>query len=1008
MKKQRSHIYRGLASIFLALLVIFGLVSQVANSWSGKVNELLGISDNTMTRSGNPADYRFTSDYASGSDLINAEIALNTRMEAEGAVTLKGMPAVAGRKVTLFGMRSGAKMQFGGSMGELVDSSNVVTLADALTANGFDVNPAMVEFIKRMETDYAPSRSSGGNIIFDYEDQGSKINEIPVSEYKTSDIGEYTDAAILVFGRDAGESACFYPGPNGMEEPAEFTGSPTGNIFSLTNEERGLVNFVKQQGFGKIVVLLNSGTSMEIEELKADSAVDCLMWIGNPGAYGTYGIAKLLSGELLPSGHLPDTFAVNSAKSAAAQNLGVYTFTNYPDIDTTNNNGLRSSWYLVEAEGIYTGYKYYETRYYDCIMGQGNAAYAAHNETAGGGTVWNYDNEVSYTFGYGMEGSTFSEEITESKIDWSGAEESTVTVKVTNTGDAAAKHAVQLYVSLPYTDEDRKNGLEKSAIQLIGYGKTGEAKEKTFADYVLLAPGESEDITIRFNAQDIYSYDKAFIHDGFQGAYVLSAGDYYFATGNGAHEAVNAVLNAQRGSTLETTGACLVQTLADEMHIIESHGVTIQNRMTDAELNTWNTNLTVTYLSRSDWAGTFPVSMDGLTATDAMITYLRNATYDAAAERAHYDGATVFTYGVDNGIKAVDLAGLSYDDPKYELALQELTLQDLANQYIAYLEELRTLAVPKESPADSPLGLIAKIGQRTAGTIFEVSSDDPAFGHMTNVYVGGPVVAATFSPLLQSEEGRLIANDALWSGYNDWYGPGMNLHRTPYNLRNIAYYSEDAVLTGMTGTYVHTAAYKLGLVTATKHFAFNDQETNRDGIAVFMSEQAARENELRGFQIAIRSDSVKGMMSAFNRVGCTHIAAHRGVMNGILRGEWGWNGYLMTDSVKSSAYFLPRECIMAGNDMMLGGSNNGSIWKWSADALADDPVLQSAVRESYHRKLYTFANSSLLNGMTNDSGSSGAVVWWVLTLRIIMGVMFVGLIAFTTLSIMAYRKERRQ
>lgn len=1007
--KRRSHKFRGAASIFLALLVIFGIVSQIANAWSGKVNELLGITDDTMTRSSDPADYRFISDYANGSELIDAEIALNTRIEAEGAVTLKGQPTVEGTKVTLFGMRSGAKMQFGGSMGELVDASNTVPLADAMAANGFEVNPRMVQFIADMEASYAPTKSSGGNIIFDYVGQGSTVGEIPVNNYNADDIGDYKDAAIVVFGRDAGESACFYPGANGIANPAEFTDSPTGNIFSLTNDERDLIDFVKQQGFGKIVVLLNSSTSMEIEELKADSAIDCIMWIGNPGAYGTYGVAKLLSGELLPSGHLPDTFAVNSAKSPAAQNLGVYTFSNYPEIETTGNNALRNSWYLVEAEGIYTGYKYYETRYYDAVMGQGNASTAAHDETAFGGSVWNYDDEVSYTFGYGVEGSSFSEEIMATNIDWTGETDSTVTVKVTNTGDAAAKHSVQLYVSVPYTDYDRESGLEKSAIQLVGYAKTGEAKESTFADYVLLKPGESEDVTITFNAQDIYSYDTKHDHDGYEGAYLLEAGDYYFATGNGAHEAVNAVLNAQRGdAALPTTGACRVERVDSDLTITERNGVTIQNRMGDADLNAWNAGTTVTYLTRNDWAGTFPTSVEGVMATEDMIAYLRNATYDAAQERMHYDGPTAFTYGADNGVKAVDLIGLDYDDPAYELALQELTLQDFTNQYLAYLEEMQTLAMPKESPADSPLGLIAKIGQRTAGTIYEVAADDPAYGHMTNVYTGGPVVAATFSPLLQSEEGRMIANDALWAGYTDWFGPGMNLHRTPYNLRNICYYSEDPVLTGMAGTYVHTAAYRLGLVTATKHFAFNDQETNRDGIAVFMNEQAARENELRGFQIAIRKDSIKGIMSAFNRVGCTHIAAHRGVMNGILRGEWGWNGYMMTDSVKSSAYFLPRECIMAGNDMMLGGSNNGSVWNWSAETLQEDPVLQNAVRESYHRKLYMLVNSALLNGMTSDSGASGAVVWWVLMLQIIMGLNLVGLVVFAVLSIMSYRKERRQ
>ncbi|MDE6590698.1 MAG: glycoside hydrolase family 3 C-terminal domain-containing protein, partial [Oscillospiraceae bacterium] len=379
--KTRSHVFRGIAGIFLALLVMLQIAAQVANSWAGKVNELLGVSDSTIERSADPEDYRYLSDFQTPSDLIQAEIGLNTRLAAEGSVVLKGAPAISGTQVTLFGMRSGEKMQFGGSMGELVDASNVVALADAMADNGFSVNPDMVQFYKSLAGDYAPVRSPGGNIVSSYEDEGATVGEVPVSEYNPADIGGYTDAAVIVLGRDAGESSCFYPGANGIGTPAEFTNSPTGNILSLSNDERDLINYVKGQGFGKIVVLLNSSTSMEIEELKRDSAIDCIMWIGNPGAYGTYGIAKLLSGEVLPSGHLPDTFAVNSALSPAAQNFGIYTFSNTDAIETTSNHALRAEWYLVEAEGIYTGYKYYETRFFDSVVGQGNASVALQGET---------------------------------------------------------------------------------------------------------------------------------------------------------------------------------------------------------------------------------------------------------------------------------------------------------------------------------------------------------------------------------------------------------------------------------------------------------------------------------------------------------------------------------------------------------------------------------------------------------------------------------------------------
>ncbi|MBQ4426430.1 MAG: hypothetical protein II881_01580 [Oscillospiraceae bacterium] len=257
---KRSHVFRGFAGIFLALLVMFSIVFGVANAWAGKVNELLGTETATITRSLDPDDYFFKSDFASGSELIAAEIAYSTRLAAEGSVALKGEPAISGTRVTLFGMRSGAKMQFGGSMGELIDAGNVVTLGEALTDRGFAVNPEMTQFYKDMEADYSPVKSSGGNVVFDYEEQGSEINEVPASLLDAGKIGDYTDAAIIVLGRDAGESACFYPGAKGMLKPEEFTQSPTGNIFSLSNEECDLVNWVEAQGFGKVVVLLNSGT----------------------------------------------------------------------------------------------------------------------------------------------------------------------------------------------------------------------------------------------------------------------------------------------------------------------------------------------------------------------------------------------------------------------------------------------------------------------------------------------------------------------------------------------------------------------------------------------------------------------------------------------------------------------------------------------------------------------------------------------------------------------------
>lgn len=1006
----KKHTYRGLASVFLAVLVIFGLLSNIANSWSGKVNELLGVSDAAFPRSDDPDDYAYRSDFENGSELIDAEIALNTRIEAEGAVALKGQPKIGGTKVTLFGMRSGADMQFGGSMGSLIENSQVVTLDKALEEHGFSVNPDMVKFYEDMDESYAPKKSEGGNVID--EAKGSTIGEVPQSEYSavnTDSMKEFSDAAIIVLGRDAGESACFFPGEEGMEDPDEFKNSVTGNILGLTDDERDMVRYAESQGFKKIVVLINSAVPMELDELKKDENIDSILWIGNLGAYGTYGIAQLLAGEVLPSGHLTDTYAVNNAKSPAAQNYGIFLFDNEDAIETTNNNALRASWYLVEEEGIYTGYKYYETRYADAVLGRGNASTATAAETSDGSSVWDYDHEVSWSFGYGIEGSTFSEEITDMDIDWSGEKDSTVKVKVTNTGDQAAKHAVQLYVSVPYTDEDAQRSLEKSAIQLAGYAKTGETDEKTYDDVVLLEPGKSEEVTVTFNAADLYSYDRTFEHDGVTGAYTLEAGDYVFATGNGAHDALNAVLKAQypdqAAAVDDPTGATAVETVGETLTITESNGTVIQNELTDGDLNQYGANKSAEYLSRSDWTGTFPQAVTGLQATDEMITLLRNESYDQDEENAAYDGEKSFKENAKNGSEALNLAGLDYDDPKFEEVIDNVPLEDLVNSYISYLEAVPEIGMPKELRADSPLGLIGKIGQYTQGSIYEVAEDDPAYGHFTDVYAGEPVIASTFSHLLASEEGRLIGNDSLWTGYNAWYAPGLNLHRTPYNGRNVEYYSEDAVLTGHMATDVLLGVKKYGLVVNSKHFAFNDQEVNRDGIAVFLNEQAGRENELRGFQIAFRNKGLTGIMTAFNRLGCTHVSADRNLMNGIVRGEWGFQGQIITDAVKSAQYFLPREDLMAGNNEMLGGSNNGEVWNINADAVKADPVIWNGIREAYHHKLYTYVNSNLLNGVKEGSNVAGKIPFWVVILQVLMGIGFAGFVWCLFRYVQAMRRE---
>ena len=993
-RKSKTRIFRGLTSVFAALMVLTGSIRTVAFNWEDKVNELLGISSEGVERSMDPEDYQYPSDFATAEELVNAEIGVASRIQAEGTVLLKGTAEAGGMNVTLFGMRS-SLMQYGGTMGGRIADAQCVSLADALSGAGFSVNPVMQQFYQDKTADYQPGKAAGATNV--NVNTGASVNEVPVSEYtqaQADSYAEYKDAAIIVLGRDSSEGSDYYPGAEGLADPDEFSQSPTGNILGLSDDERDLISYVADQGFGKVIVLINSSSAMELEELDQNEDVDTILWIGNPGCYGTYGIAQILSGEVIPSGHLADTYAVNSALSPAAANFGAYTFANADQIDSETNT-LRAKWYLTELEGIYTGYKYYETRYYDAITGQGNASVAANGETADGSDTWNYENEVTYPFGYGIEGSEFTEEITGINVDWSGEEDSTVTVNVTNTGNTAAKHVVQLYVSQPYTDYDRKNGVEKSAVQLVGYAKTGESSEQDYTQTVLLEPEASEEVTITFNTSDFRTYDDTYSHDDVTGAYILEAGEYVFATGNGAHDAVQSVLKYQHPELMQEispSGVSLAVQLDEDLAFTESNDTLIQNRLDSADLNNWNCGTEVQYLTRNDWAGTFPKTTETVTATEEMITLLKNITYDPEEANAQYEGEASWEYSQDLGVSAVQLAGLDYDDPLYEDLMKEVSLQDMLNQYTANEETLESIGLPRVNGADSPLGIIGVLGKMTQGTIYELEESDPYYGYQTNVYESEVVVASTYSHLLASEQGRIIGNDSIWTLITQWNAPGLNLHRSPYNARNYEYYSEDPVLTGRMGADLVTAVQKCGVQATAKHFAFNDQETNRDGLAVFLDEQAARENELRGFQITIEDGNLMNLMSAFNRIGLTHCGAAQELMNGILRGEWGYNGRLLTDSVKSAQYFRPSECLMAGNDQMLGGGNSSQAWDYSVEVFETDPALQNQLREAYHRYLYTAVNSNRMNGITEESAVADVYTGWQWALTIAWGTL-IGLTA---------------
>jgi beta-glucosidase len=1019
-----NHFYfhRGMSNVFIALLTLFVCVYTVSIPWRSTIDSAFGVESNEITLSDNVDDYKYKSRFKTATESIESQKELAKRIQQEGTVLLKGDPdelKVNGDMgVTLFGMRS-YMTQFGSSIGSTVSKKEdqLVSLSDALTDRGFSVNQTTQSLYKGLVKQYVPTRADSGNNAT--TEIGAVINEVPQSEYNAIDNSDYVgfqDAAIIVLGRDAGESSSFYPGKSGIGNPEEFSTSETGNILGLSDDEKELVEYVKTQGFNKIIVLLNSVVTMEIEELKNDTEIDSILWIGTPGTYGFYGVADILKGTVLPSGHLSNTYAVNTAKSPAAQNYGVYNFLNGEEIDPSATGDkpqfkLRSNWYVAETESIYIGYKYYETRYYDSVMGQGNATVAARNETFDGGDYWDYENEVTYSFGYGIEGSDFSEEVVSTDIDWSGDNDSTINIEVTNVGDRGAKHVVQLYVQVPYTEYDRQNGVEKSAIQLVGYGKTNDGLDN------VLEPGEKETVTITFNVRDFSSYDKNFEHDGVTGAYRLSEGDYYFATGNGAHDAVQCIIKAQDASKLvDVTPTGIIagrENLSSDINFTTSiNGGLVQNRFGDADINNMGTETSVTYLSRNNWSETFPEEVLEFEASPEMMKQLQNQTLDLEAANANA-GEVEFVFSNDNGVTAFDMKGITdFDNPIFETVVQASSMDNVLNSLMGNVLVDQATVTPRPYPSDSPLGYIVPYGKYNRSGIHALNHDDEGYGYEPNVFSSGTVVASTFSHKLAEEQGMQMADDGFWSGVNWWFGPGLNLQRTPYNGRNIEYYSEDSVLSGIVAVNVITAYQDMGMIAGVKHFAFNDQEANRDGIAVFFDEQGGRENELRAFEYAMVKAKTKSVMTGFNRIGTTFTSADEGLISGLTRVEWGYKGFILTDSTKSAAYMRANESLMAGTNMMLGGFTHfGSGKEWEdidASTIKDNPALLNAIIESYQYYLYTLADTAALDGITEDSTVGSTAIWeMVLIISIVLfSICSIIALLFSILSFLNVRKAK--
>ncbi len=999
--RRRANFLRGMSAIMATLLALMIGAAAIVEANLSYVNARLGLNNYKIIdrAEGEKVDsIYFKSEFNSLEELVQAKNALGEELGAEGTVLLKNNQAalpvdISTERVTLWGLNS-VNPTMAGKIGSSVsvteDAGQVLyDLVTALTEKGFSLNQDMLSFYLREDINAEYGRKGGHSINPSFGklyENGTTycVGEAPASVY-TDELLKSADGtvALVVISRDSSEAADYYPemtstGPSKKKANSDSFDRP----LALSANERDVISMAKAHS-SRVIVLLNCNNPVEIDELKQDEGIGAIVWCGEPGANAFLGLASVLSGAANPSGHLPDTFAVRPDLAPSMVNHGVYLYTN----NSKNGTGDlmpaddKSDWYLVESEGIYIGYKYYETRYEDSVLGNGNADSTAG--TAGGS--WQWEHEVSYPFGYGLSYTTFRQEL--KSVEMHLGMPGTARVAVTNTGSLAGKSVVQLYVQTPYT----QGGLEKAAIQLVAFEKTD-----------LLQPGESQELTITFDPAYFASYDEQAVKaDGTMGAWCFEAGDYYFSIGNGAHEALNNVLAKKLGTQAGLVMTAQTEEISPENAVlwtlqttdIETYSTGVQNQLEAADINKLIPG-TVEYTTRADWTkGWTPV--EPITPVESMRKGLSNQIYTL-----HENGENV-QWGVQNGLKLIDavmtdengayLGVLPFEDDFWDRLVDQVTL-DEAIYFIEKagddFEKIDSVHLDKVYCNDGPLGYT---GDQVGGYFVRwVESDqqiNPYYTPESNPYSSWrmatmptePLVAATWNKKLIEREGELLGEDGLYSKESALMGPGMNLHRSPYCARNHEYYSEDAMLTAYCGNAFCIGLKNKGTMGEPKHLAFNHQESNRSGLSTFFNEQAARENELRGFQLALSQNNARGVMSAFNRVGTEYSAGCRSLMVNILRNEWGFLGWCFTDMINGPDYMNWRDAVANGGGFMLASTvyANSAIGEManSKALIEKDANFQQEMKQSLKHFLYTTAQSNAMNGVSATTETVFVRTW---------------------------------
>lgn len=950
-RRKAARPWKFLTWFSLPFAVVLMAATIVTSIFDNSFSIFVGGTFNHLENRDEDAVY-FESDFDSKEEMVHYGLNLCQQVEAEGAALLmnenNALPLEEGSKISCFSTSS-VNLVYGGTGSGNIDASTANTLKGALEDSGFEVNKTLWDFYLNDAAEY--TRKTGGMIAT----EGVKVSECPWDKYTDAaknSAAEYKDAAIVTLSRVGGEGADL--------DYKEV------NYLALDENEKVMmenISAMKKDGtIEKIVVLINSANPLQVDFLKNnDYDVDACLWIGDVGISGIDAVGELLAGRVTPSGRLVDTYCYNNFSAPAMANFTPIIYEGYEEGLVPEN----AKSYMTYQEGIYVGYKYYETRYEDYVTGSGNA----------GDFV--YSDNVAYPFGYGLSYTDFAYsdmDVTYNKE----TDQFEVSVTVTNTGDTySGKETVQIYVQSPYTEYDKENRVEKSSVALCGFGKTQ-----------VLEPGASETLTILVDRREFASYDAYGA-----GTYILDEGDYYLTAAKNSHNAVNNILAAKDFTAERTDGRMddegdkklTYQWKNDkfdaETYGVAANGTAISNQLSDSDINLSEDldGAKITYLSRNDWEGTFPTEPLKLALTEKLMAKLQDVQYDAS----EHEAVDMPVLNARNGLKLYDMIGLDYDDPKWEKLLDQMSFDEMVSligDSFHWTMPIKSIEAPATRDENGPQGLTA--------SLFQAGDSGGNTSLTATAFTSEDVMAATFNLEIMYDIGRVIGNNCLAADIACLYGPGNNIHRTPYGGRNFEYYSEDAFLSGEMSKEEIRAMAEKGIFVVMKHFALNDCEQDRIGLGVWLSEQAAREIYLKAFQAPVE-ESDAGLMVAYTRWGAIWSGGNRGLMNNILREEWGKKGLIITDNVLTT-YVNGADGVMAGGvstfDAMLPHVTN-QLPKYKKD-----PVMVTAMRDACHQNLYSIANSAGMNGVGPEtkvkikdiaivsSFRTAAIAFWVLFL----------------------------